>query len=183
MILIHREQAKSDFLGIKNANWQAASRDLGAHGLRLYLYLAANANNYTLALSPADIRQTIGMPQSTYRDQFQLLVDKGYLVANSSNGFDFFEVPQTRGAHIQSEEHAARGIDFENATNDGFSQAQTAQDNTGKDREINNIDNTINTSINNELYPQRVVRIPSPIAEGKKRPQEKLQEPKKEFVF
>ena len=78
MIHIHREQAKSDFLGIKNANWQAASRDLGAHGLRLYLYLAANANNYTLALSPADIRQTIGMPQSTYRDQFQLLVDKGY---------------------------------------------------------------------------------------------------------
>ena len=183
MILIHREQAKSDFLGIKNANWQSASRDLGAHGLRLYLYLAANANNYTLALSPADIRQTIGMPQSTYRDQFQLLVDKGYLVANSSNGFDFFEVPQTRGAHIQSEEHATRGIDFENATNDGFSQAQTAQDNTGKDREINNIDNTINTSINNELYPQRVVRIPSPIAEGKKRPQEKPQEPKKEFVF
>ena len=183
IILIHREQAKSDFLGIKNANWQAASRDLGAHGLRLYLYLAANANNYTLALSPADIRQTIGMPQSTYRDQFQLLIDKGYLVPNSSNGYDFFEVPQTRGAHIQSEEHAARGIDFENATSDVFSQAQTAQDNTGKDREINNIDNTINTSINNELYPQRVVYISSPKAEGKKRPQEKPQEPKKEFVF
>ena len=123
------------------------------------------------------------MPQSTYRDQFQLLVDKGYLVANSSNGFDFFEVPQTRGAHIQSEEHAARGIDFENATNDGFSQTPTVQTDTAEDREINNIDNTINTSINNELYPQRVVRIPSPIAEGKKRPQEKPQEPKKEFVF
>ena len=79
--------------------------------------------------------------------------------------------------------HVTFAIDFENATNDGFSQAQTAQDNTGKDREINNIDNTINTSINNELYPQRVVYIPSPKAEGKKRPQEKLQEPKKEFVF
>ena len=30
---IHREPVKSDFLGIKNENWQAASRDLGAHAL------------------------------------------------------------------------------------------------------------------------------------------------------
>ena len=151
--------------------------------LNLYLYLAANADNYTFALSPADIRQTIGMPTSTYRDQFLKLVDKGYLVQSGSKKYEFYEVPQTRGAHIQSEEHATRGIDFENATNDGFSQAQTVQTDTAEDREINNIDNTINTSINNELYPQRVVRIPSPIAEGKKRPQEKPQEPIKEFVF
>ena len=68
MIHVHRETLEGDFLGIKNENWQAASRDLGAHALRLYLYLAANANNYTFALSPADIRQTIGMPTSTYRD-------------------------------------------------------------------------------------------------------------------
>ena len=33
MIKIHREPAKTDFLGIKNENWQAASRDLGAHAL------------------------------------------------------------------------------------------------------------------------------------------------------
>lgn len=57
MIKIHRERATSDFLGIKNENWMYASRDLGAHALRLYLYLAANANGYTLALSPAAIRQ------------------------------------------------------------------------------------------------------------------------------
>ena len=52
VINIHREQAKSDFLGIKNENWMAASRELGAHALRLYLYLAANKNGYSLALSP-----------------------------------------------------------------------------------------------------------------------------------
>ncbi len=68
IIHIHREKAKSDFLGIKNENWMYASRDLGAHALRLYLYLAANADGFNLALSPADIRQRIGMPKSTYRD-------------------------------------------------------------------------------------------------------------------
>ena len=184
MITIHREEVKSDFLGIKNENWQAASRDLGAHALRLYLYLAANANNYTFALSPADIRQRIGMPNSTYRDQFLILVDKGYLVQSGSNKYDFYEVPQTRHAPIQSEDCAALGIDFENNTADGFSQTPTAQDTTGKDIEINNRDIEKNTSINNEtLYPERVVYITSPIAEGKKRPPEQQEVPKGEFVF
>ena len=70
VVAIHRETTKSDFLGIKNANWQAAARDLGAHALMLYLYLASNANNYTLALSPVAIRRAVGMPPSTYTDQF-----------------------------------------------------------------------------------------------------------------
>ena len=141
MIHIHREMPKTDFLGIKNENWQAASRDLGAHALRLYLYLAANANNYTLALSPADIRQTIGMASSTYRDQFLKLVDKGYLIPNSSNGYDFFEVPQARPAPIQRENRAPLGIDFENCTAVGCTQTADEQAETAEDREINNINN------------------------------------------
>ena len=56
IIAIHRERAASDFLGIKNDNWQTAARDLGAHALMLYLYFASNANGFTLALSPAAIR-------------------------------------------------------------------------------------------------------------------------------
>ena len=184
MIQVHREPIESDFLGIKNENWQAASRDLGAHALRLYLYLAANADNYSFALSPADIRQRIGMPTSTYRDQFLILVDKGYLVQSGNNKFDFYEIPQTRHAPIQNDNCAPLGIDFENDTADGFSQAQTAQDTTAKDREINNRDIEKNTSINNEtLYPERVVYITSPIAEGKRRPPEKQEVPKGEFIF
>lgn len=184
VITVHREAVKSDFLGIKNENWQSASRDLGAHALRLYLYLAANADNYEFALSPADIRQRIGMPTSTYRDQFSILVDKGYLVQSGSNKYDFYEVPQTRHAPIQNDNCAALGIDFENATADGFSQTPTAQDTTGKDIEINNRDIEKNTSINNEtLYPERVVYIKRPIAEGKKRPPEQQEVPNGEFIF
>ena len=65
LVAIHRERASSDFLGIKNSHWQAAARDLGAHALMLYLYFASNANGFMLALSPAAIRQAVGMPQST----------------------------------------------------------------------------------------------------------------------
>lgn len=35
IIKIHRDRAAKDFLCIKNENWQAASRDLGVHALRL----------------------------------------------------------------------------------------------------------------------------------------------------
>ena len=46
VVAIHRESTKSDFLGIKNENWKAAARDLGAHAFMLYLYFASNANGY-----------------------------------------------------------------------------------------------------------------------------------------
>ena len=111
VVRIHREPVKTDFLGIKNENWQAASRDLGAHGLRLYLYLAANANNYSLALSPAAARTAIGIPRSTYFDQFAILVDKRYLVPGAGNTFDFYEVPQP--ATQTQKEVPADGLNFE----------------------------------------------------------------------
>ncbi len=109
LVAIHRERAASDFLGIKNSSWQAAARNLGAQSLMLYLYFASNANGFTLALSPAAIRRTIGMPPQTYRDQFFKLIDWGYLVQRgNSNTYDFYETPQ----------HATHTI--ENNTADGF---------------------------------------------------------------
>lgn len=97
VISVHRERAVSDFLGIKNDHWQAAARDLGAHAVLLYLYLASNADGYRLALSPAAIREAVGMPASTYRDQFVKLVDKGYLIQKGKgNLYDLYEVPQMR---------------------------------------------------------------------------------------
>lgn len=137
LVAIHRERAASDFLGIKNSSWQAAARDLGAHALMLYLYFASNANGFMLALSPAAIRQAVGMPQSTYRDQFIKLIDKGYLVQRgNSNTYDFYEIPQrvTR----PTAETTIDGYDF---TTDTMNETQTANNNAAEDIEIN-INNT-----------------------------------------
>ena len=143
LIAIHRERASSDFLGIKNSNWQAAARDLGAHALMLYLYFASNANGYLLALSPAAIRQAVGMPQSTYRDQFTKLIDRGYLVQRGdSNTYDFYETPQ-RVTHTEPIE-TIDGLDF---TADAYGTPQTVNNEAGKDIEINiNKTDTINIS-------------------------------------
>lgn len=63
------------------------------HALLLYLYLASNADNYTLALSQAAVREAVGMARTTYHDQVQVLIDKGYLVLSHGNTYDFYEVP------------------------------------------------------------------------------------------
>ena len=188
IVKIHRESVKTDFLGIKNENWQAASRDLGAHGLRLYLYLAANANNYNLALSPAAARAAIGIPRSTYFDQFAILVDKRYLVPGAGNTYDFYEVPQP--ATQTQKEVSADGLNFEEIPSHDEQGGSGGQSVLPEDIEINNNNSTDNSEINNANNPEvketirkpevKEIVISRPVAEGKQRPKPL---PKGEFVF
>ncbi len=154
IIKIHRERVSHDFLGIKNENWQAASRTLGAHALRLYLYLAANANNFELALSPAALEAAIGMPRSTYHDQFRKLVNYGYLVERKNNIYDFYETP-----HLPTEEETETqdGYDFENNTIDGQGIAAAACKSPSENTEINKTD-IINTMQEKQVFPAIVVK-------------------------
>ncbi len=179
-IHINREAAKSDFLGIKNLNWQSAAHDLGAHALMLYLYLASNANGYNLALSPAAITQAIGMPRSTYHDQFQKLVNKGYLVANGSNNYEFYELPQTRNATLKTQ-MSDDGLKIDEKTSADVENGQAVNDVLSEDIEINNSKystnkNSINTigvpieEKKNIIEPPKkiVVTIPIPKRQPKK---------------
>ena len=188
IVKIHREPVKTDFLGIKNENWQAASRDLGAHGLRLYLYLASNANNYALALSPAAARSAVGIPRSTYADQFAVMVDKGYLVPGAGNTYDFYEVPQP--ATRTQKEITADGLEFEESPSHGAQGGCGGHTVSPENIEINNMTDTPNNAgINNgnnesmgviqEPKVKEIV-IPRPVAEGKNRPKPKEKEG---FVF
>lgn len=148
MIRVHRERVSSDFLGIKNENWQAAARDLGAHAFLLYLYCAANKDDFTLALSPTAIRQGVGMARSTYHDQFHKLIDKGYLVPAHGNTFDFYEIPKsaTQSKNTMSD----NGYDFENCTSVEHEKPQNGFNVLPEDIEINN-SNFSNSSINTGL--------------------------------
>lgn len=169
-INIHRERATSDFLGIKNENWQDAAKDLGAHALMLYLYLASNANNYTLALSPAAIRETIGMARSTYHDQFHKLVDKGYLVHSHGNTYEFYERPQSE-ARARSEKFSdGQGNNL--GTGSSIDPATAVQSVDQQITEINNNrESTNNGGTNNEIkIPEvKILKIKSPEVMTKER--------------
>lgn len=180
-INIHRERATSDFLGIKNENWQDAAKDLGAHALMLYLYLASNANNYTLSLSPAAIREAIGMARSTYHDQFHKLMDKGYLVHSHGNTYAFYERPQSV-ARVRSEEFSD-GQANKIGTGSSISPTTAVQSVDQQNTEINNRESVNNGGINNEIKVPEVktIFIKSPEVMTKERA--KLLGYKKEETF
>lgn len=176
-VRVHRERASSDFLGIKNENWKYALKDLQPYAFSLYLYFAANADNYTFSLSPEAVNQDIGMARSTYRDQFVRLVNKGYLVQTGSNTFDFFEVPQTRGAQLQ------KTVSATNFEKTGNTQEQDPANNLidSSSIEINNIltNNDINNGENNQQ--EAAIDIPKVKEVVIQRPQRETKE--KEFIF
>ena len=145
-ITIHREELGESFLGINNANWKEAAHDLGAHALMLYMYLAANANGYNLALSPAAIAEAIGMPRSTYHDQFAKLVNKGYLVPSHGNTFDFYEKPRPRADRYAEEQtatvHESRAVyDWSTSAANGVLPKDTEIYN--REKRDNGIDNNV----------------------------------------
>ena len=191
MVKVHRERATANFLGIKNENWQAASRDLGAHGLQLYLYLASNADNYTLALSPAAVRQAIGLKRSTYHDKFHELEEKGYLVNTHGNTFEFYEVPQAAAQTKKSV--TIDGLDFEECPSNDTPICSNGQGMLSDNIEINNRDSMTDSSINkdNESARQMEQFIPKvkevvikrPKAEGRSRPTCTPKPKEEEFVF
>lgn len=190
IINIHRETANSDFLGIKNDNWKAAARDLSAHALKLYMYFAANKNGFQLALSSAAIREEIGMARSTYTDQFNILVNKGYLVNSHGNTYDFYETPQPRPANKQKSSVTSDGYDFENDTVDGQALSTAAKSSAQEVQEINNsVDRDINNSgINTqfvvdgvEIHPPKVKEVVVTVPKAKK---EAFTKPKPgDFIF
>ena len=101
IVKVHREmpdEKEGNFLMIKKCNLYEAYRTLNATALCLYLYLVGNKEGFNLEFSPKAIHSEMGMPESTCRDQFKVLVEKGYLVPkhDGSNIFDFYETPRKK---------------------------------------------------------------------------------------
>lgn len=147
----------------------------------LYMYLAANADGYNLALSPAAVRQATGMPRSTYQDQFIKLIDKGYLVQGSGNVYNFYETPQPSHASNQASITIQKTVDvlnFEECTPDVSCVDRAAPNVPTEDIEINNTEIPINNNgINNNVLngveniyipKEKIIKIPVPKAERKK---------------
>ena len=111
LIKIHREKPKSDFLQIKNQNWQKMIKEThDYYAFVLYLYLAANADGYNLALSPAAIREATGLPRSTFYKKMQVLKNAGYIVEGKGNQLHFYEVPQKTKSEEEIENNNCGGL-------------------------------------------------------------------------
>lgn len=157
IITIHRQYPKSDFLQIKNENWQnMIKRTKDTYALSLYLYFASNADNYKLAVSPAAIESAIGMARSTYYKKFDLLKRYGYIIEHEGNRFDFYETPQE-----QKEENCGLPCEQENLSQKQQNLPerqgcfQQEQNSSPQNREINNTYQDKADIINKDSQKQR----------------------------
>ena len=96
VIHIHKSSPATPFLQISINDFYNAYKNLNATACCLYLYLVANQNGYCFAYSPKALENQLGMPRSTAGDQWDKLVEKGYLVPRKegSNTFDFYDKPK-----------------------------------------------------------------------------------------
>ena len=108
MVRIHKPAMCGDFLQIQNADWMAVNKELGPHGLQLYLYLAANADGFLLELSPQAAENAAGITRTTFYKYLRLLEIHGYLVWHHTNGYDFYTVPQPEHMRTHPDEHDAK---------------------------------------------------------------------------
>lgn len=125
------------------------------------------------------------MARSTYHDQVQALISKGYLVHSHGNTYEFYEIPRPRGGISTSEDPAGVGQISENNPADDKEMPEAGSSVLPQDTEIDNKGNPTDRGINNEIYVPKVVEvcIPVPVAQGPKRPQLKQTQKKEKFVY
>mgnify|MGYP004662608823 CR=1 FL=1 len=71
----------------------AVNKRFGPYALQVYLYLAKNADGYTLALSQQAAENEAGIAKTTFHKYINLFIDEGYLIKRNGNTYDFYESP------------------------------------------------------------------------------------------
>ena len=190
-IRIHKSSVFRDFLQIPNADWMAVNKQLGPYGLQLYLYLAANADGYTLSLSPQNAENDAGIRRTTFYDYMRKLEIYGYLVWRHTNTYDFYTTARPADERSHPDKHQ-EGIDFEKnpSCESAVSNESAAQKHNPPEENLNpstvqvcshgnividNIQGTYNPTNNGDIYQEetcqgtfpppieeRIIRIPVP---------------------
>lgn len=83
-----------------------ANKRLTPFGLQLYLYIAANINNYQFALSPAAAEEYAGIKHTSFRKYLRLLETEGYLVWRHGNVYDFYTTPRDEAERSHPDRHS-----------------------------------------------------------------------------
>ena len=138
-----RKNITGDGLGhisINNKSWRETAKDLGAQAFLLYLFFVGNADGFLFEISPQRVKNEIGMPISTFRDQIKILEKKGYLVHKVGNVYDFYEYPKTQctSKKAEGEDTQSDVMKTFEETLAIFEKTEGVPTQTPEDRDINN---------------------------------------------
>ena len=60
-------------------------------GIKLFIYIGKNQNNYSFELSRAAFMEWSGLAETAYKSGIKELINKGYLVNTNGNNYIFYE--------------------------------------------------------------------------------------------
>lgn len=106
VIIINKPAVIRNFLQIDNNAWMKVNKTLGPYALQLYLYLAANANGYRLALSPEHAEKAAGIKRTSFYKYLKELEENGYIVWNKGNVFQFYTCPLPQSERSNPDSHS-----------------------------------------------------------------------------
>lgn len=91
-----KKSAEEYYTPINLKALELAMSSLSPNAFKMWVYLGKNQNNYTFALSKVDTLKWCGFSKGTYKNAFDELENKGFLVKQKegSNHYDFYEIPK-----------------------------------------------------------------------------------------
>lgn len=72
---------------------ETASKILNGNAFKIWTDLNLNQNGYEFALSSEDIKNRLGIKESSYKKAILELIDFGYLRKTKGTHYDFFDFP------------------------------------------------------------------------------------------
>ena len=106
LITIHKSKSKEPFLMMSQQEFWDAFKQLkdpkfktdnargGLGALALWMYLAQNSDGFNLEFSPQAFMNLSSISRSSVYKSRNALIELGYLIKKSSNGYDFYLKPQ-----------------------------------------------------------------------------------------
>ena len=93
-ITIRKPKYSRDFLSISKDEWITASALLTYSEFKVFLYLAGNADGYTLAYSPQAISNELTISRGTASEARRSLEALGYIEGHGKNHYTFYTKPR-----------------------------------------------------------------------------------------
>lgn len=102
VVTIHKSAiANGDlYLRVKLDDMFVAMQNLTSSAFKIWLYLSSNLEDYTLALSCADVCAACGLSERTFHKAVNELIDKNYIVQIHGNTYDFNTYPNSANSLI-----------------------------------------------------------------------------------
>lgn len=92
LITVHRNDPEGRFTVISLKSIDQAAMNLKDGAFKLWIFFCKNQNNYTFAPSSSVLMRTFNMKKNKYDNAIHELIEKGYLVQDKANPFEYIFV-------------------------------------------------------------------------------------------